>query len=102
MTVTNLPFKGENVLDVIVRMVPTPYFLPDHTVGDELTLRPAAPRATESVWGAAMGALHRLGERFDRWAWDQQMRDREAYLAQSVDVFDLEQRIRTLERGDCR
>jgi hypothetical protein len=35
----------------------------------------------------------------DRWLWKQQMRETEAWLAQSADVCDLEARIRQLERG---
>ena len=41
-----------------------------------------------------------LFERLDRWLWRQQLRAREAYLAQSKDIFELEQRIRILERAD--
>jgi hypothetical protein len=39
-----------------------------------------------------------LLQRFDRWLWLQQVREREAYLAQSKDIFELEARIRRLER----
>ena len=38
-------------------------------------------------------------ERLDRWFWRQQQRDVEAYLAKSSDVYDLEARIRALERN---
>jgi hypothetical protein len=38
-------------------------------------------------------------ERIDRWFWRQHMRDREAYLAGAQDIFELEERIRRLERG---
>ena len=38
-------------------------------------------------------------DRFDTWLWRQEMRRHEEYLAQSVDVFDLELRQRSLERG---
>jgi hypothetical protein len=38
-------------------------------------------------------------ERIDRWFWRQQMRDREAYLAGAHDIFELEERIRRLERS---
>lgn len=40
-----------------------------------------------------------LIERFDRWLWKQHVRDREAYLADSKDIFELEERIRQLERS---
>ena len=39
-----------------------------------------------------------LFERFDRWIAGGRQRDRERYLAQARDVFELEARIRTLER----
>ncbi|MDQ2961782.1 MAG: DUF3563 family protein [Pseudomonadota bacterium] len=38
-------------------------------------------------------------ERIDRWFWRQQQRDREAYLAGAQDIFELEERIRRLERS---
>jgi uncharacterized protein DUF3563 len=40
-----------------------------------------------------------LMERFDRWLWKQHVREREAYLADAQDIFDLEDRIRRLERS---
>jgi len=38
-------------------------------------------------------------DRLDTWFWKQEMKSREAFLAQSTDIFDLEQRMRRLERG---
>ena len=40
-----------------------------------------------------------LLDRQDRWFWRQEQKSRDAYLAQSHDVFDLERRIAALERG---
>jgi hypothetical protein len=40
-----------------------------------------------------------LLDRLDTWFWEQQVRSREAFLAQSVDVVDLEYRLRWLERA---
>ena len=37
-------------------------------------------------------------ERVDRWASKARQRDRERYLAESNDVFELERRLRSLER----
>ena len=45
------------------------------------------------------GWLARLFERLENWAWDSQLREREAYLAQSADLYDLEYRMRQLD-GD--
>jgi len=38
-------------------------------------------------------------ERLDRWFWRQQVREREAYLSGAQDIFELEERIRRLERS---
>jgi hypothetical protein len=45
------------------------------------------------------GWLARLFEGLENWAWDRQQREREAYLAQSADLYDLEYRMRQLD-GD--
>ena len=37
--------------------------------------------------------------RVDTWFWKQEMKRHEAFLAQSADIFDLERRMRTLERN---
>ncbi len=61
-----------------------------------------APRASKA---AAAPAKHdatprlTLLDRLDGWFWRQMQKDREAYLARSSDVFDLERRIDALERG---
>jgi hypothetical protein len=40
-----------------------------------------------------------LLERLDHWFWVQQQRDVEAYLAKASDVYDLETRIRQIDRN---
>jgi Protein of unknown function (DUF3563) len=47
--------------------------------------------------------VSRLLERLDAWFWRNRQSAREAYLAQSADVFEVERRIRALERrvGSC-
>ena len=59
-----------------------------------------APSQTE-IQRSASPAGRKIGflERLDRWFWAQQQRDIEAYLAQSADIHDLEQRMRNLERA---
>jgi Protein of unknown function (DUF3563) len=39
-----------------------------------------------------------LFDRLDYWFWQQEQRQREAYLAQASDIYDLERRMRQLER----
>ena len=41
-------------------------------------------------------------ERLDRWLCGQEMKDREAWLAESQDIFELEERMRRLERLGSR
>ena len=38
-------------------------------------------------------------ERLDRWLWQLEQRGREAYLAQAKDIYELEERMRHLERS---
>jgi hypothetical protein len=40
-------------------------------------------------------------DRLDSWFWRQELASREAFLAGSADVVELEQRMRWLERGRC-
>jgi len=42
--------------------------------------------------------LIRLFDRLETWSWERQVREREAYLAQSRDLADLEYRMRQLDR----
>jgi hypothetical protein len=56
----------------------------------------AAPRAGNAVAPPPRGLT--LFERFDRWTARTRQRDRERYLAEASDVFELEARIRELER----
>jgi hypothetical protein len=57
-------------------------------------LVPRKPARASAQAAAKPGLL----ERFDRWMANARQRDVERYLAQSQDVFDLERRIRDLER----
>ena len=41
-------------------------------------------------------------ERQDRWLWRQEMKEREAWLAESKDIFELEARMRMLDRVGSR
>jgi primosomal protein N'' len=62
---------------------------------------PAIDAATPAPTGNAVSTPSRrltLFERFDRWIARMRQRDRERYLAQANDVFELEARIRELER----
>ena len=47
------------------------------------------------------GFVQRFLAAIDGWFYRQQMDEREAYLAQSQDIFDLERRLRQLDRRSC-
>ena len=49
--------------------------------------------------GADIARADGMFAALDRWLWKQRVRETEAWLAQSQDVFELEARIRQLERG---
>lgn len=59
----------------------------------------AAPAGAEAAPSASPTRRRGLLERLDHWFWLQQQRQRDAYLAKATDVYDLEARIRALERG---
>jgi hypothetical protein len=65
--------------------------------------RPVRGAAQRHVRGSAPPSLRsrRQGwlDRLDAWFWRQEQKDRDAYLAGSHDVFELERRIEALERG---
>jgi hypothetical protein len=60
----------------------------------ELRARPSNPPAAEPEQ-PHRGWLERL----DHWFWKREQQEREAYLAAATDIYDLEVRIRNLERG---
>ena len=70
-------------------------------MADALSRRAFAPVRPASL-GVAIGApaRERVGfwERLDRWAWRALQKDREAYLAGSQDIFELEERMRRIDR----
>jgi hypothetical protein len=57
--------------------------------------------SAEAVARQAAPDAPRLGvmERLDRWLWRQEVRQREAYLADAKDIYELEERIRRYERS---
>jgi hypothetical protein len=60
---------------------------------------PAQPRSGTKPVSTSSGARPGILQRLDRWLWKQQMREREAYLAGAKDIFELEERMRHLDRG---
>ena len=58
------------------------------------TNRGAAPALPARGW------IGRLFDRIEAWAWERELRQREAYLAQAQDLYDLERRMRQLDGDD--
>jgi flagellar motility protein MotE (MotC chaperone) len=59
---------------------------------------PTAPATLPSKRAPAGGAFQRFSQALDNWFYRQRMKDREAYLEQAADIFDVERRMRELER----
>jgi Protein of unknown function (DUF3563) len=59
----------------------------------------ALPNASANSFGNSFPKPRSWLDRLDTWFWKQEMKRHEAFLAQSTDVFDLERRMRMLERG---
>jgi hypothetical protein len=60
---------------------------------------PIAPATLPSKRIGIGAAFARFMEALDAWFYRQRMKEREAYLAQAVDVYDVERRMRELERN---
>ena len=92
----NRPFAENGFMDVVVKLAQTAFFddLPSNANN-----RPAVAAAT--VAGPledAPSLRQRWLAGLERWMYRQQISKREAYLSQSRDVYELEERIRNLER----
>lgn len=67
--------------------------------GVEADLAAAKARAAAATARPRPAVVLTWLDRLDQWAWRQTQRQREAYLAESTDLVDLERRMRTLERN---
>jgi len=97
MNPTNHPFPDHSVLGVCIKLAHATFF---DALPANVELK--APKAPETLGSRKLtpdiGLLHRWMNGIDHWFYRQQMKQREAYLAESQDIFDLESRIRHLER----
>jgi hypothetical protein len=80
---TTLPINQANFVGVLAALT--------HGILEDARTSPRkAPRAEPK---------RSLFDRLDTWLWRQEAKNREAFLAESTDIVDLEQRQRWLERG---
>jgi len=104
MTTNNPPRYDTSLIGVMSRL--THGILLDaneRAMRDGTRADPPARSPMSRPASAPAGTRARSGnwlDRLDNWFWKQEMKSREAFLARSIDVFDLEQRMRCLERGD--
>jgi hypothetical protein len=68
-----------------------------HGVLSRVAPGPGVNKVTAHPVTSGQGLLDRL----DTWFWKQELANREAFLAKSADIVELEQRMRWLEHGRC-
>ena len=90
-------FSEHSIVGSCIKLAQTTFF--DALPANAEMKTPAAPEKLLAPKRAAReGRLARWMNRLDNWFYRQQVKQREAYLAQSQDIFELEARIRHLER----
>jgi Protein of unknown function (DUF3563) len=98
MKATNLPFPEHSFIGSCIKLAQSTFFdlLPSNVEGKG----PTAPAVLPAPLRAPLAASYPANwiSALDAWFHKHSMQEREAYLAQSTDIFDLESRIRTLER----
>jgi Protein of unknown function (DUF3563) len=102
MRISNPPLYDSSLAGILARL--THGILQDANVRVQDKSAPPASEAGDAYAAASTSAStkksHGWLDRLDTWFWKQEIKNREAFLAQSIDIFDLEQRMRCLERGD--
>ena len=96
MRYRNRPFAENGFMDVVIKLAQTAFF--DDLPSNANNRAPVAPTALAGPLEVAPSLRHRWLAGLERWMYQQQVREREAYLGKSRDIFELEQRIRHLER----
>ena len=94
----NHPFPEHSFLGACVRLAQSTFF--DSLPANQEGRTPVAPTTLPAgkIEAAASPSSPRWVKWLDSWFHEQGMKEREAYLAQSRDVFDLERRMQRLQR----
>jgi Protein of unknown function (DUF3563) len=91
------PFPENSLVGSCIRLAQTTFF--DAMPARADVLLPKAPVALPPAKAEPFGQrLARWTESLEQWLYRQRMKDRDAWLAQSQDVFELERRVRELDR----
>ena len=90
-------FTEHSIVGTVIKLAQTTFF--DTLPANAQMKTPTAPEKLPAVKRLAReGRLSQWLNAFDNWLYQQQVKQREAFLAQSKDIFELEARIRHLER----
>jgi Protein of unknown function (DUF3563) len=89
-------FSEHSIVGSVIKLAQTTFF--DSLPANAEMKMPTAPEKMPAKRVAREGRLSRWLNRLDNWFYRQQVKQREAYLAQSQDIFELEARIRHLDR----
>ena len=90
-------FSEHSIVGSCIKLAQTTFF--DQLPANAEMKTPTAPEKLPAVKRIAReGRLSRLLNGLDNWLYRQQVKQREAYLGESKDIFELEARIRHLER----
>ncbi len=97
MNPINHAFAENSVIGTCLKLAHATFYdaLPSNAQQRGPTAPPTLPGGKRAP---VVSLLQRWAEAFDNWSYRQRVKEREAYLAQSQDVFDLEDRVRRLER----
>ncbi|MFO1312117.1 MAG: hypothetical protein U1F41_08650 [Burkholderiales bacterium] len=92
------PFADKSLLGTCIQLAHATFYeaLPSNVEHRA----PIAPRDLAPKRARAGNPLQRAMTALDNWFYRQSLRSREAYLAQSQNIFELEARMRDLDRGN--
>jgi len=90
------PFPENSLVGSCIKLAQTTFF---QELPANAATMPAKAPATFPVSKQDGGSLFaRWTEALENWLYRQRLKDREAYVAQSQDIFEVERRVRDLDR----
>ena len=93
----NPPFADKSLIGTCLKLAHATFY--DALPANVERRAPVAPATLSSKRAPQASALQRALAALDNWFYRQRLATREAYLAQSQNVFELEARMRELERA---
>ncbi|MFO1305873.1 MAG: hypothetical protein U1F54_19285 [Burkholderiales bacterium] len=93
----NPPFADRSLLGTCIKLAHVTFY--EALPANVEHRAPVAPRDLAPKRAPAGNPLQRVMTALDNWFYRQSLRSRERYLAQSQNIFELEARMRDLDRG---